>query len=534
MNRAVSTKLKPDNDNEENARDGLVKLSKELVVGLVGYAGAGCSSYAKSIELALLKNGYQPNTIKLSKFIKETSDELTSFNPPSGLDKGIAILDHAHKCQDVGDKLRSEKGGFYLASKAISEIQDLRGEHKIGEEKIAYILDSIKNEAEIQLLREVYGSSFRLIAVHCSPEKRWKRLFGPEDGAQKFAGAPEKKVEEFMRRDEMDGSSVSGQQVRKVFHLADYFLNGDSDIHIPLEENDELQRFIELLLGNGFHRPKPSETAMYAAFSAALRSSCLSRQVGAALISPNGGLIAIGSNDVPKYGGGTYLEDANPDNRCAHWVWNADGTGDFVGCHNQRNKNLIVEELRNSVSELIGKVIEDNEKKFDEKKMRELRDVIQDKIDEFKPPKIGDLIEYSRSIHAEMDAVFSAAREGHSTLNTKLFCTTYPCHNCARHLVTAGVTKVYYVEPFTKSHAISLHSDAISQTESRDGSKQTKMEILPFLGVGPRMYEDHFLKNGELKDASGSVKIENNESPIRGIRLEALKAIEDSAASLIG
>jgi len=132
-----------------------------------------------------------------------------------------------------------------------------------------------------------------------------------------------------------------------------------------------------------------------------------------------------------------------------------------------------------------------------------------------------------------MDAMFSAAREGHSTKDTILYCTTYPCHNCARHLVTAGVKRVYFVEPFTKSHAISLHSDSISQSDANVDGIQNKMEVLPFLGVGPRMYEDHFVKKGELKDESGNVKLINNESLIKGIRLDALEAIENSAANLV-
>jgi deoxycytidylate deaminase len=41
---------------------------------------------------------------------------------------------------------------------------------------------------------------------------------------------------------------------------------------------------------------------MFMAFSSALRSADLSRQVGA-VIAKNGDLIASGANDVPKFGG---------------------------------------------------------------------------------------------------------------------------------------------------------------------------------------------------------------------------------------
>src|SRR5690606_6216358 len=77
-------------------------------------------------------------------------------------------------------------------------------------------------------------------------------------------------------------------------------------------------------------------------------------------------------------------------------------------------------------------------------------------------PGISSLIEFSRSIHAEMDAILSASREGISTVGCDLYVTTYPCHSCARHLVAAGIRRVYYVEPYIKSLALELHSDAIT------------------------------------------------------------------------
>lgn len=51
-------------------------------------------------------------------------------------------------------------------------------------------------------------------------------------------------------------------------------------------------------------------------------------------------------------------------------------------------------------------------------------------------------MEYSRSIHAEMDVITSMARKQNGDTKDKiLFTTTYPCHNCARHIVAAGIKK---------------------------------------------------------------------------------------------
>ena len=60
-----------------------------------------------------------------------------------------------------------------------------------------------------------------------------------------------------------------------------------------------------------------------------------------------------------------------------------------------------------------------------------------------------------------MDALLSAARSGAKTGGTRLYVTTFPCHNCARHIVSAGVGEVRTFEPYLKSQAIPLHGDAI-------------------------------------------------------------------------
>lgn len=95
---------------------------------------------------------------------------------------------------------------------------------------------------------------------------------------------------------------------------------------------------------------------------------------------------------------------------------------------------------------------------------------------------VKDLIEYSRSIHAEMEAIVSAARSGKpGIVGGTLYTTTFPCHNCARHIVAAGISKVYYVEPYAKSLALELHSDSIGVVEGEKG----KCAFLQYEGIGP-------------------------------------------------
>ena len=523
------------NDNEIVDQTTLSPKSNELVVAVIGYAGSGCSVTADVISAALYGKNYDVKKIKISKIIEEISPE--SFDTINDdIHAGANRLRKGKKLQDEGDKVRKAQGSYALAVHAIRRIKEERGSNRVGENRLAFVIDSLKHPDEVELLREVYGSSFRLVAVHCDKQIRFSRLHSSLGGGGKFFGADESDVRTFMERDERDRDASTGQQVIKAFEKADFFVANEETETNRLKLNAGLKRFFELILGEGFHRPTPAETAMHAAFSIALRSSCLSRQVGAALVSDSGQLVAVGSNDVPKFGGGTYLEGADPDHRCAVWSWNDDGGVTFRGCHNTRHKNNIQDAVRAEIQRKITEAIEVFSAKTPNADP-EMIDLISKHLTTsfslYEMQPVSDLTEFSRSIHAEMDSIFSAARNGISPVGSTLFCTTYPCHNCARHLVTAGVRRVYYVEPYVKSLATSLHSDAIRRTPSPSVEDQCEMEILPFTGVGHRMYEDFFIKLGDLKSKDGSFRPAATGQAPYGTRLNALEVVEENASGLV-
>ena len=49
-----------------------------------------------------------------------------------------------------------------------------------------------------------------------------------------------------------------------------------------------------------------------------------------------------------------------------------------------------------------------------------------------------------RAIHSEIDAISSAAREGISLNGSIAIVTRYPCENCAKALIQAGVRQIWY------------------------------------------------------------------------------------------
>jgi hypothetical protein len=95
-----------------------------------------------------------------------------------------------------------------------------------------------------------------------------------------------------------------------------------------------------------------------------------------------------------------------------------------------------------------------------------------------------------------MSAICDAARTGRSLKDAVLYCTTFPCHMCAKHIVAAGIKAVVFLEPYPKSLASDLHSDSIHI----EGQSRDKFETYPavvfrhFCGVSPKRYRNLFEK----------------------------------------
>jgi cytidine deaminase len=99
-----------------------------------------------------------------------------------------------------------------------------------------------------------------------------------------------------------------------------------------------------------------------------------------------------------------------------------------------------------------------------------------------------------------MEAVLAAGRIGVSARDATLYTTTFPCHQCARLIVTAGIRRVVYIEPYPKSRALELHRDAIFAYDDAhppdcgvpDCQERHAVRFEPFLGIGPHRYVDLF------------------------------------------
>jgi deoxycytidylate deaminase len=445
------------------------RLSQELVIALVGPVASGVSTASKILSEAL-QNQYKykvASPIKLSDFIRSELFRIGKTEPARK-----PLGEYIQFMQDAGNTLRARFGRNYLAEKAIEQIVLYRkSDGGYNENNVvlpgrrAYIIDSLKNADELNLLRQIYGDTLCVIGVFAPDKVRKERL--------KNDGTDDDDVKKILTRDDKEVMTF-GQQTRDIFVQADFFICNDKK---PDEMRLRIERYLEIIFDVSIHTPNVAEMAMYAADASASNSACMSRQVGAAIVSDKGELISVGRNDVPKFKGGLYTEDdqavlkAEPgraaaiedqDFRCFKW-------GRKV-CHNDEQRSSILDKI----------IIQLGQAGL-------LKAGIKTQIvkDALVGTGVDSLTEFSRSIHAEMEAILAVAREGrHSLVGATLYTTTYPCHNCARHIVAAGITNVVYIQPYKKSLAKELHSDTVTE----DVSDSTRVVFRQYDGVAPRNY----------------------------------------------
>ena len=443
----------------------------EIVIGLVYGAGTETRPVMRMLDEALQAYGYARRALHLSDYFPAMLGK-QSFKRESP----TATRD----LQDFGDELRKKAGRpGLLAQLAIYLIAAKRARDETPP-RTAWIVRSLRRPEEVTQFRKVYGPRFILLAIH-TPEPIRQR--NAEENWQRWATTTTLRYEveatRDIQRDELDTERPYGQRTRDTFAQADFFIDARSEPVL----NEDLVRCVRLIFGWPFIPPTRDEQAMYHAFTASLRSSEMGRQVGAAIAKPDGEVLAVGTNDVPSGRGGLYWSPDQPDNRD---FARQDPSDSNTLWQRRIARELLVRMASGSWLENSQITTHDDDK----------YDVTEDQLDGFlelvEGTRFAAITEFGRAVHAEMDALTTAARLGISVAGATLVCTTFPCHNCTRHLVAAGVKRVLYIHPYDKSLAWDLHSDAIELDPEHKHSVRGKVVFEQFVGVAPRGYPQYF------------------------------------------
>ena len=520
LKTVIDTSDRLQKSGKRSATDRVHDLAaNELVFAVVGPVGSGPTKIAEQLEIQLQTQGFQTSILKAADAIGDWAEQnglMPKIAPedlwittPEG--KRKRRLAPTRELQNLGDKFRETSGDNGAVARELIKMVRLQRARQMNVDPHAvksiepdgkpraFILDSVRHPDEVALLRRVYQDAFWLVGVFCHEKQREDRL------SEKYEAG---KVElgEFIKRDQ-NAPEDYGQRVADAFHLADYFVDNTPDEKKEEKKNpkwdvgEQIGRLIDILLHKRMARPRGHETGMFHAYGARMKSSCLSRQVGAALVGQNGDVIATGTNEVPRAGGGTLTEgilEGDEDHRCFAQNWY---------CSNVREQNDIIRDLFREIPAFKNDQIDD-------KLLAEIRRT-----------RIGQLVEFSRAVHAEMDALLSAARSAVSTVGARLYVTTFPCHSCARHIIAAGVVEVQYIEPYFQSRAFRLHKDSITDNPDITGILGAPKKVLfrPFIGVAPRLYRRAFYKDQRLKDRVSGDMLEVSGSPDGPASSEVLK-----------
>jgi cytidine deaminase len=462
----------------------------ELVIALVAAAGTDVGMVAEELRIELSEYSYECEVLRLSRYLAEESG--VGFFKEHKFDEAL------WEAMSAGDTLRNKWArGDALALHAISDIVATRkertgsdgeacascGAEQLGPglDRFAFILRSLKTQDELASLRAVYGPRLVVIAAYSPKEARIGHLATQIEASRgikdrsKWVRTPEELVE----RDEKE-EAARGQDVSGTFHRADFFIRGwDRQV-----VREDVQRTLEILFGSPFRTPTRDEQGQFLAAGAALRSAELGRQVGAAITTPSGSVIALGANEVPKYGGGS------------HWEEDGRGNRDFeIGDvdTNRQQFDQLSERLTDRINESARNLFEAAAQQ--DPAVAELLNAVRERLQvalpgELRDGGLKDLTEFGRAVHAEMSALLDAGRRGVAVQGATLYTTTFPCHNCARHIVGAGIVRVVFIEPYTKSRAEQLHDDSIAIARAEPTG--AKVNFVPFVGVAPRRYIEMF------------------------------------------
>lgn len=462
--------------------------SRELVLAFSGPLGCGIDQVVPLVAAILEESGYQVTRIKLSEYI-ETALSKGQVEVKTPVELGEAAARYS-RLQDGGNELRRKyRASEILAEQAVKAIAvtrttDVKEASEEAEElhvplKRAFLVEQLKHPAEVELLRAVYRNLFFLIGVLSVEARRRERLLEKR--------ISKNEVELLVERD-LNEPLEHGQHLDKTLELADFFLRNDRPSIEPLKA--QLRRFVDLIHGANGVTPTADEFGMYVAYASSLASACLSRQVGAAIVDQGGHVLGTGCNEVPRAGGGLYSsESGESDARCIV----REGQRCWNDWHKARLRDQVAEALRaegvsDSKATTIAAAVYANS-------------------------RIKDLIEFSRAVHAEAEAIIAVARKGvQGIVGATLFSTTFPCHSCARHITAAGIRRVVFIQPYQRSLALDLHGDSIvlepdGGNSEGDSSSRSKVAFVHFEGVAPRRYVTIFQPRAERKQDGKAIAL---------------------------
>jgi deoxycytidylate deaminase len=383
-----------------------VKLARpNLVIGLTGPFGSGCGEMRRALE------SLNFHAFKISDDIRE---ELRKTNKL--IEKGNP--NWRKVLQYHGNNRRKERERGYWVNKVVERINAAN----IGDDNI--VIDGFRNFQEVQEIRKIYPHFF-LVAICAEKNERWQRVKDDYEG----------RYNEFERDDRRDRSEDFdwGQSVQKCVDDADYVYYNNENFFVYPQGNEkpnldkirrtlqkQAEEFVPLMQGvDGCRGPNPEEVQMAAAYAQSNSSKCWKRHVGALITIKQDSKefpISMGFNENPPRVPTCFdLQVCCKDEDMTAKL-KARGQSIYCPSCGKHHKDLCEPWLCKC----------------------------GENLKEYLYPNRN--MELCTAVHAEERAILSLG--GRSAKDGRLYSTTFPCFQCARLILDAGIGEIVYVEAY--------------------------------------------------------------------------------------
>lgn len=325
-------------------------------------------------------------------------------------------------------------------------IRRLIKSYRIAEKKSLFVIDAFRNPFEVEFFKRRYNE-FYLVSIHRKEKERKEVLQGlSKEFLEKLENREKGNLVEKKSKDNAH-EWLTSQNLDDCQQKADIFILNQNDTSKTWPFlRFHLIKLITLSQKPGVITPKKDERCMQLAISARQNSGCISRHVGAVVANEDGFVLGVGWNDPPSgqipcsLRSGNELTSELPEEIYSAYERSSEFVTHIKSTNIGDNPFCFREELFN----LSGK----------------------------------KQAEFTRSLHAEENALLQATRHGIKTLSGgTLYTTDSTCTLCAKKAYHLGIKRIVYIEEYP--------GIAFSQTIQ---SGRHKIETDRFQGVTGESY----------------------------------------------
>lgn len=408
---------------------------------------------------------YDDYLIRIAHLLKTLKDKID----PESL--GSMLQDFGDNIRRIGNPFDTTKDvdkscAISLAKQANNLIKYHRNRLH-GPRSNHFVIESFRNPYEVEYFRYRYYE-FYLFSIYADERIRQSRQNFSELRDVRDRGVYNKLDEWYC------------QNVTKCVYLADVAVNNCGTVN---ELYVKLLQYYALIIHPGCITPTSNEMFMNQAYSLSLKSSCISRQVGAVIVNKLGYVVGAGWNDPGEGQIGCGYRKNGDIERLPNdvLITNPAGKDQFREILKGKNhKHSFCYKDEYSKFDIYNNLVKTMKvRKESLKKVGATKEVLE-KIEELVASDINvKRLEYCRALHAEENALLQSAKVGGlGVTGGRIYTTSFPCELCAKKIYQSGIEEVIYVEPYPGS----ISQDVIF----KDGIR--RVTLTQFEGVKSHSY----------------------------------------------